>query len=143
MDAQRVLLLALVIGLAVYDWRRQRLPNRATFPLLLAGLLLGFPGRIETWLACLLLYTGWRMGAWGGGDAKLWMALLWLAPLTSPRLTGSTAFLAMAVCLTASALGQVLYRAARGPALVGVRGPGAWRAVPFALWLLVAGSHGS
>jgi Flp pilus assembly protein protease CpaA len=139
MDAPRVLLLALVIGLAVYDWRRRRLPNEATLLLLSAGLFLGFPGVFETWLGCLLLYTGWQMGAWGGGDAKLWMALLWLAPLASPWVTGGAALLAMAISLTVSALGQVLCRALRDQALVGVRGPGAWRAVPFALWLLVAG----
>jgi Flp pilus assembly protein protease CpaA len=139
MDALPVLLLVLIVALAGYDLRRRRLPNGATLPLLLAGIILGMPGAVETWLGCWLLFAGWRSGALGGGDAKLWMALLWLAPLASSRITGRDALLAMAACLASSGLVQVLFRAVRGGALVGVRGPGAWRAVPFALWLLAAG----
>lgn len=139
MCALPLLLLVLVVALAAYDLRARRLPNGATLPLLLAGVLLGLPGAIETWLGCLLLYSGWRVGALGGGDAKLWMALLWLAPVASSRVTGGVAVLVMAACLAASALVQVIFRAARGRPLAGVQGPGAWRAVLFALWLLAAG----
>ena len=139
MRALPLLLLVLVISLAAFDLDRWRLPNGATLPLLLAGILLGLPGAVETWLGCVLLFAGWRYGALGGGDAKLWMALLWLAPLASSRITGREALLAMAACLAASAFLQVLYRALRGRLLASVQGPGAWRAVPFALWLLVAG----
>jgi Flp pilus assembly protein protease CpaA len=137
--ALHLLLLALVISLAAYDLDRRRLPNGATLPLLLAGILLGLPGAVETWLGCVLLFSGWRFGALGGGDAKLWMALLWLAPLANSRITGRDALLAMAACQAASAFLQVLFRAVRGRPLAGVQGPGAWRAVPFALWLLAAG----
>jgi len=129
-----VLLLILVFCLAAYDARTKRVPNWVTLPLLIAGLVLHFPGLPITWLACLLLFSAWHFGALGGGDAKLWMALLWLVPLELVL----PAVLAMAVAFLLTAGLQVLWRIIRNHPPWGVRSPGAWRAIPFALWLLAA-----
>ena len=126
-------LLLLSVGLAVFDWRWRRVPNRVTLLLLVAGPILHFPDTVETWLGCLLLFSSWRLGAMGGGDAKLWMALLWLTP---PELTRE-GLLLLAGVLSVTALLQLAYRGLRKRRLRGIRGPGAWRALPFALWLLV------
>jgi Flp pilus assembly protein protease CpaA len=128
-----ILTLGLVV-LALYDLRTQRVPNWVTLPLLLTGLVLHFPGAPETWLGCLLLFSAWRFGGLGGGDAKLWMALLWLVP----RNLAGRATLAMAAALLLTASAQALWRKLRGRPMWGVRGPGAWRVLPFGLWLLVA-----
>ena len=118
--------------------RTRRVPNWVTLPLLMTGLVLHFPGAPETWLGCLLLFSAWRFGAIGGGDAKLWMACLWLAPseLAQPAL------LVMALAFLFTATAQVFWRKLRRGPVRGVRSPGAWRVIPFALWLLaVSGSH--
>jgi len=129
-----ILLTVLVFCLAVYDGRTKRVPNWVTLPLLITGLALHFPGEPLAWLTSLLLFSAWHFGALGGGDAKLWLALLWLLPL---ELVPSAVFvMAAAFLLTASA--QVLWRILCGRPAWGVRSPGAWRTIPFALWLLAA-----
>jgi len=127
-----ILLLILAIFLAVYDLRTQRVPNWATLPLLITGLVLHFPGASVIWLGCLLLFLAWHFGVLGGGDTKLWMALLWLVPfeLTQP------AVLVMALVFLLTAAAQVFWRKLRSRPVWGVRSPGAWRVIPFALWLL-------
>ena len=70
----------LVAGLVWFDQREQRIPNRVTLPLLVIFILLNWPGVPETWLGCTLLFLGWKGNWLGGGDAKLWMALLWAVP---------------------------------------------------------------
>jgi Flp pilus assembly protein protease CpaA len=127
------LLLILVLCLAAYDARTRRVPNGVTLPLLTTGLVLHFPGLPITWLACLFLFLAWRSGALGGGDAKLWMALLWLVPLDLMQ----AAVLVMAVAFLSTAGLQVLWRIMRHQPPWGVLSPGVWRAIPFALWLLV------
>lgn len=128
-------LLLLAIVLAAYDFRSKRVPNWVSLPLFLAGLLPRFPGALETWMGCVLLFSAWRCGALGGGDAKLWMAFLWLPPVKLAQ----TSVLVMALTLSITALGQVLWRGVCRRPLWGVRSPGAWRAIPYALWLLAAG----
>ena len=127
-----IFLLLLAVFLAVYDIRTRNVPNWVTLPLLITGLMLQFPGAPETWLGCFLLFSAWRFGVLGGGDAKLWMAFLWLVPtnLAQPALL----VMAIAFLLTASA--QVVWRKLRGHPLWRMRSPGAWRVIPFALWLL-------
>lgn len=122
-------LLILCLGLAWFDRKSARIPNAVTFPLLAAGLWLHFPGSPETWGACFVLLFGWRHGWLGGGDAKLWLALLWLA---SPQL--HPAVVAGAIWIGTGAL-QLAVRAARGARLTGIKRPGAWRVLPFAAWL--------
>ena len=99
---------------------------------LITGLLLHLPGAAETWLVSAVLLLGWRRGWLGGGDAKLWLALVWIAP---PGVA-SPAVIAGAVWLCTGAA-QLAWRAWRGRRVMGVRLPGAWRALPFAAWLFL------
>jgi Flp pilus assembly protein protease CpaA len=128
----QTLLLVLVFCLAAYDGWTGRVPNGVTLPLLSVGLVLHFPGAPLTWLVCLLLFSAWHFGVLGGGDAKLWMALLWLLP---PELV-QIAVQVMALTFLLTASGQLLWRKVRGNRVWGVRSPGAWRAIPFVLWLV-------
>jgi len=70
----------------------------------------------------------------GGGDAKLWMALLWLAPSGAEQ----AAFVAIAVTLVATGLLQLVWRKFIKQSATGVRSPGAWRTIPYAVWLFTA-----
>ena len=125
-------LLVLVAGAAWYDQRTHRVPNKVSFLLILAGFILHFPGTAEVWLGCFLLAYFWSIGGIGGGDAKLWMALLWIAPSG----LGSTALLVMGLSFGLSALGQMLWRKLRKQPVTGTRSPAVWRSIPFALWML-------
>ena len=127
-----ILLLILTGAIALYDGRTRRVPNPVTLPLLAAGLALHFPGSPALWAGTLVLFAAWHGGGLGGGDAKLWMALLWLAPPEA----GSGPALVMGLVLIGTALAQLAWRALRGRRVLGVRSPGAWRAIPFAVWLL-------
>jgi prepilin peptidase CpaA len=127
------LLCLLTVLSAIYDARSWRVPNWVTLPLLLGGIALHFPGALETWMGCLLLFSTWRLGALGGGDTKLWMAALWLGP---PDLA-SLAVVVMAAAFLLTGSAQLLWRRLRRCPLRGLRSPGAWRVIPFSLWLLV------
>jgi len=132
-----LLLLVLLLLLSLHDLHHARVPNWVTLPLLGIGLLWNFPGALETWLACLLLFAAWRAGWLGGGDAKLWMALLWLTPAAQAQ----TAALVLSGIFVLTALAQLLWRkfnnlwhSCKTP-LTGVKSPGAWRTIPYAIWL--------
>jgi len=143
----KLALLTLVILLAVYDCRRGRVPNWVTLPLLLVGLLMNLlpaPGGwrvasvetrwvelVETLVALTLLFSAWRMGWMGGADAELWMALLWLTPVELAR----SSVLVMFTCLAATGLAQIAWRKLRKQPASGVRSAGAWRVVPYVVWL--------
>jgi len=143
----KLALLTLVILLAVYDRRTGRVPNWVTLPLLLVGLLVNLiPALgglqvdlvetrwielVEILVTCALLFTAWRRGWMGGGDTKLWMALLWITPVELAR----SSVLVLFACLAATGLAQIAWRKLRKQPVFGVRAAGAWRAVPFALWL--------
>jgi prepilin peptidase CpaA len=86
----RLALTVLLVGLGIYDWRYRRVSNWAVQPLLLVGVGLLLvrlaSGQLghgalavagSTWLACLAL---WWLRAFGGGDMKLVMGLIALAP---------------------------------------------------------------
>lgn len=86
----RIGLTLILFGLAIYDWRREQVPNAVVLPLLLATVALNgmrlMVGELTegqgallvlTWAGCLGL---WWMRALGGGDAKLVMALIGLFP---------------------------------------------------------------
>lgn len=131
-----LLLCLLTFALALYDLRTRRVPNRVTLLLLCAGMILHAPGKLEIWLGTALLFAFWRIGALGGGDAKLWMALLWLAP---PEVAHQ-AFFVLFGAFFLTALGQLLWRKGRNLPLTGLKTPGAWRALPFAIWLVIVSS---
>ena len=127
------LLMLLACGLAWFDFRHRRVPNRVTSLMAAAGLLLHFPGSAPVWAACVVLFWGRRLGFLGGGDAKLWMGLLWLVPAS----LSSDAVLVMAFVFMSTGLLQMAIRRVMGLPVLGVRSPGAWRVLPFAAWLLV------
>ena len=127
------LILALTIGIAAYDLRRQHIPNSVTLTLLLGGMITYFPGVFETWLGCALLFVTWRLGGMGGGDAKLWMGMLWLVP---PSLADMAVSMMVVSFLTTASL-QIVWRKLKNLPLTGVRAPGAWRVIPFAVWLIL------
>jgi len=128
-----ILILFETSGLAWYDFRHRRIPNPVTFFLLLAGLILHFPGAAETWFGCVLLFIAWHVGWLGGGDAKLWMAMLWFVPVHQVGVAVSLMFI---LFLTTASL-QLVWRKVKGRQVMGVQSPGAWRVIPFAVWLLV------
>lgn len=121
-------LLALTIAVSLYDLRRGRVPNGVTLPLLVAGIIAHFPGSLDTWLLSLVLYTAWQAGGMSAGDAKLWLALVWMLPGASPTLFFATFFI--------TGLLQIILRKFKRQPLTGLRSPGAWRAIPFILWSL-------
>jgi len=131
------MILLLAIGVAIFDLRRQRIPNSVTLTLLLGGIVAHFPGSFEIWLGCALLYSTWRLGGMGGGDAKLWMGLLWLVP---PSLADIAVSMMVVSFLTTASL-QIVWRKLKNQPLIGIRSPGAWRALPFAAWLLLSCVH--
>ena len=132
-----VLILALTIGIAAYDLRRQHIPNSITLTLLLGGIVAHFPGSFETWMGCALLFVTWRLGGMGGGDAKLWMGMLWLVP--PHRADMAVSMMVVSFLITASL--QIVWRKLKEQPLIGIRSPGAWRALPFAVWLLLSDMH--
>jgi len=113
---------------AFVDFRLRRIPNWVSLPVLAAGLLAHFPGRPEAWGSAVLLFAGWQAGWMGGGDAKWWLACIWLAP-------GEV--LAVWGVLVGMALLQIGWRYFRRERLVGVKTAGGWRVVPVAFYLLV------
>jgi Flp pilus assembly protein protease CpaA len=119
-------LLALTIAVSLYDLRRGRVPNGVTLPLLIAGIIAHFPGSLDTWLLSLVLYTAWQAGGMSAGDAKLWLALVWLLPGSTPLMFFITFFI--------TGLLQILLRKFKRQPATGIRSPGAWRAIPFILW---------
>lgn len=123
-----VLLLVLVIAVSLYDLRTGRVPNGVTLPILAAGLLINLPGPTLLWLLSLVLYAAWQAGWMAGGDAKLWLGILWLLPDSTPLMLFATFF--------ATGLLQLILRRLKRQPLTGVRSPGAWRTIPFLLWSL-------
>jgi prepilin peptidase CpaA len=86
----RLVMTVLLLRLAIYDIHTRRVPNLVVIPLLLVGggvtlvrLWLGHVSPESIWVlaltvvACLIL---WRFHAFGGGDVKLIVALIALAP---------------------------------------------------------------
>ena len=87
---------------AVIDYRTLRIPNALTFPMILAGLIL-MAARCLAWyplhhalITCVLSYVFvyglWKCRLWGGGDAKLVLALLLLVSPAWPLLYYLAAF---------------------------------------------------
>jgi len=135
MDILTICLLVIVtFGLIAFDYRHKRIPNAVTIPLLLCFIALNWPGKPEIWMGCFLLFTGWQMGWMGGGDAKLWMSLLWATPTYAA--TQSLGVLAAAFIFTG--LLQIIWRKWRNTDLTGVQSAGSWRTLPYLAWLIYA-----
>ena len=120
-------LFALVILISLYDLKYRKIPNWVTLPLILLGLYVGFPGNPIIWIGSAFIFSAWRSGFMGGGDAKLWIGLLWC--LSS---FGDNVVIWMFIALMLTGVIQIAVRALSQKRLaVGVKTAGAWRAVVF------------
>jgi Flp pilus assembly protein protease CpaA len=120
-------LFPLVILISLYDLKYRKIPNLVTLPLMFLGLYVGFPGDPIIWIASVFIFSAWRSGFMGGGDAKLWIGLLWC--LSS---FGDNVVVWMFVALMATGIAQIVVRALSQKRLaVGIKTAGAWRAVVF------------
>ena len=122
-------LLLYVVAVSLIDLRTRYVPNWATLPIFLAGLLARFPGNPELWLASSLLVLAWAKHWMGGGDVKLWLAVLWALP--TPYSAFSLPLMFAAFFLTG--LLQMGGRIIMGRPPTGSPTPAAWRTVPFVL----------
>lgn len=120
-------LFPLVILISLYDLRYRRIPNWITLPLMLLGLYVSFPGNPLIWVASSFVFLAWKFGFMGGGDAKLWIGLLWC--LSS---FGDGMVILMFVALMLTGVAQMLVRAlSQKRVVIGFKTAGAWRAVVF------------
>ena len=120
-------LFPLVILISLYDLKYRKIPNWITLPLMLLGLYVSFPGNPIIWIASSSIFSGWKFGFMGGGDAKLWIGLLWC--LSS---FGDDVVIWMFIALMLTGVIQIAVRALSQKRLaVGVKTAGAWRAVVF------------
>lgn len=134
------------IAAAIIDFRTLRIPNILTIPLALLGLLfmalrclLG----LSLYIACLtciipyaIAYGFWRLGLWGGGDAKLIIALLLLVSPAYPALLYISAFL-MSLALILS-MKHAALRLSGGRAAPSAMGPSIFIAYSLSIIALTA-----
>ena len=120
-------LFPLVILISLYDLKYRKIPNLITLPLMLLGLYVSFPGNPIIWIASAIFFSAWKSGFMGGGDAKLWIGLLWC--LSS---FDDNAVIWMFVALLLTGVAQIVVRAlSQKRIVVGFKTAGAWRAVVF------------
>jgi Flp pilus assembly protein protease CpaA len=121
-------LFVVVIFISLYDLKYRKVPNEMSLPLLLIGFTVGFPGNPVLWIGSVFILQAWKSGVIGGGDAKLWVGLLWC--LFS--FFGESILFVMSISLMGTGLAQLLVRAlTRRKIETGVKLPGAWRTVVF------------
>ena len=122
-----IFLFPLVILISLYDLKYRKIPNWITLPLMLLGLYEHFPGTPMMWIASVFIFSTWRSGFMGGGDAKLWIGSLWCL---SSFGEGVVVWMLLALLLTGVA--QIVVRALSQKRLaVGLKTTGAWRVVVF------------
>jgi Flp pilus assembly protein protease CpaA len=122
-----LVLFALVILISLYDLKYRKVPNWITLPLILLGLYVSVPGDPILWIASCFLFSAWKFGFMGGGDAKLWIGLLWC--LSSFE---DSVIVLMFAALMLTGAAQILVRALSQKRMAtGFKTAGAWRAVVF------------
>ena len=120
-------LFTLVILTSLYDLKCHKIPNWVTLPLMLLGLYVSFPGNPVIWIASSFIFSAWKFRFMGGGDAKLWLALLWC--LSS---FGDNVVIWMFAALMLTGVAQIVVRAlSQKRVVIGFRTAGAWRTVVF------------
>ena len=121
-------LFLIIIVVSLYDMKFRKVPNWIGIPLMLVGVIVCFPGNPILWMGSAFIFQAWKLGVIGGGDAKLWIGLLWC--LFS--FTGEGILLVMFMTLMLTGLAQILVRALSTRKLqTGTKAPGAWRTVVF------------
>lgn len=118
-----------VLALSLYDLRARRIPNWATFPLIVAGFIAHFPGYPDIWFVSIGLFLAWANGWMGAGDAKLWITLLWALPVNISAQAIPLIFLIFFL----TGLLQLAWRWIRKQPIANLLTPGAWRTIPFLL----------
>ncbi len=116
-------------AISLYDLRTHRIPNWVTLPILVAGLIAHVPGGFDLWLASLILLLAWGRKWMGGGDVKLWLAILWALPAQAS--THALPWMFTTFFLTS--LLQLGWRLMRKQSPTGSPAPAAWRTIPFLL----------
>ena len=120
-------LFALVILISLYDLKYRKIPNWLTLQLMLLGLYVSFPGNPVIWIVSSFIFSAWKFRFMGGGDAKLWIALLWC--LSS---FGDNVVIWMFAALMLTGVAQIVVRAlSQKRVAIGFRTAGAWRTVVF------------
>ena len=122
-------ILFLVVTLvSLYDLKYHKVPNWITLPLMLIGFAFAFPGSPVLWMGSIFIFQAWMLGLIGGGDAKLWVGLLWCLF----TFAGEKILLVMSISLMVTGLAQLLMRAiTRQKIETGIKTPGAWRTLVF------------
>jgi len=128
-------LLGLTIFISLYDFRHARIPNWVTIPLFIIGLIFNSPHPIGIYVLLGSFWIAWKLGWMGGGDAKLWMALIVTLP------SGYQMLWTIPLVFFATGALQLLWRKIRGMPLTGIRSPGAWRTIAYMLVILVQEFH--
>jgi Flp pilus assembly protein protease CpaA len=123
-----ILLFLVIVLVSLYDLKFRKVPNWVSLPLMLAGIIACFPSTPTLWIGTAFIFQAWRLGMIGGGDAKLWIGLLWC--LFS--FAGDGILLVMFMSLLVTGLAQILVRALGSKKFqMGTKTPGAWRTVVF------------
>ena len=123
-----LLLFLVIIFVSLYDLKYRKVPNWISLPLILIGIINGFPGEPVLWIGSIFIFQAWKLGLIGGGDAKLWVGLLWC--LFS--FAGEGILLVMSISLLVTGLSQILLRAITKQKIeTGIKTSGAWRTVVF------------
>jgi len=123
-----LLLFFVIVLVSLYDLKIRKVPNGMTLPLILFGFANSFPGNPALWIGTAFIFQAWKLGMIGGGDAKLWVGLLWcLFPFA-----GDGVLLVMSISLLATGLAQIIVRAITKQNIeTGIKSAGAWRTVVF------------
>lgn len=101
---------------------------------MLIGIVANFPGAPALWLGSILMLTAWSSGWMGGGDVKLWIGLLWC----TFSFFGECVVLIMFISLIVTSIIQILARVLlKKREVVGIKLPGAWRALVYVMFLVV------
>lgn len=117
-----------IVLVSLYDLKYREVPNWISMPLIFTGLIAVFPGNPTLWIGSVFIFQAWRLGIIGGGDAKLWVGLLWC--LFS--FMGDRILLVMSISLMITGLAQILVRMLTKKKIeTGIKVPGAWRTVVF------------
>ena len=120
-------LFPLVVLISLYDLKYRKIPNWITLPLMLLGLYVGFPGNPIIWIASAFIFSAWKLGFMGGGDAKLWIGLLWCLSLFGDRVV-----VLMFAAWMLTGVAQIFVRGlSQKRVTIGLKTAGAWRAVVF------------
>lgn len=120
------LLLMYAFAISLHDRRTRRVPYWYSIPILIGGLIVHLPGSFELWLASLALLLAWANHWMGGGDAKLWLAILWALP----KEYSAMALPLMFITFFLTGYIQVIWRLTRKQSPTGSPAPAAWRTIP-------------